>query len=143
MSRITLYADGLCEPRNPGGYACYGWLAIDENGQRMAEGQGSIGHGPWTTNNLAEYHAAIEALKWVASQDIVGVDLLADSKLVVNQANGAWASRAPHLFDLLVELRTLMAQTNARLHWVSREENKEADRLSRKAYAVARKGVRV
>ncbi|OGR25929.1 MAG: hypothetical protein A2139_14240 [Desulfobacca sp. RBG_16_60_12] len=140
---MTLYADGLNEPRNPGGYACYGWLALDENGRRIAEGQGCLGHGPGTTNNIAEYRAAIEALKWAASQGIMGVDLLADSKLVVNQANGAWACRAPHLFDLLVELRTLMAQTNAKLRWIPREENEEADRLSRKAYAAARKGVRV
>lgn len=49
LSRITLYADGLCEPTNPNGYACYGWLAI-QNGERLSEGCGYIGRGKGMTN---------------------------------------------------------------------------------------------
>jgi hypothetical protein len=33
---IVVYADGLCEPRNPEGYSCWGWLGIDADGKRLA-----------------------------------------------------------------------------------------------------------
>jgi hypothetical protein len=35
----TLYFDGLCEPRNPGGWMCYGW-AIDHPQRGLVTGKG-------------------------------------------------------------------------------------------------------
>lgn len=138
----TLHCDGLCEPRNPGGWACWGWLALDAAGQTVASNCGAIGNGAGMTNNLAEYTAAIQALKWASGAGLVGLTLRTDSALVVNQANGDWQCRAAHLWPLLAELRALMAETGARLEWVPREQNSQADALSRRAYALARNGGR-
>ena len=138
----NLYADGLCEPRNPGGWACWGWLALGATGQIVASDCGAIGNGAGMTNNLAEYTAAIQALKWANGAGLVGLTLRTDSQLVVNQAMGLWQCRAPNLWPLLVELRALMAETRAQLVWVPREQNSQADALSRKAYALARNGGR-
>lgn len=41
-TRLTLCFDGLCEPRNPGGIACYGWRLLDERGETLQEGPGVV-----------------------------------------------------------------------------------------------------
>jgi len=69
---VKLWADGLCEPVNPGGFACWGFYAVDAYGQRIGEGRGCLGHGPGMTNNSAEYQAAIEALRWAAGEGLRG-----------------------------------------------------------------------
>ncbi|MFZ2358203.1 MAG: ribonuclease HI family protein [Anaerolineae bacterium] len=138
---VNLWADGLCEPVNPGGWGCWGWLA-EEAGQRVAEGRGCLGHGAGMTNNRAEYQAAIEALRWAAGEGLRGVTLYSDSQLVVNQANASWACKAAHLLPLLTELRLLMAATGATVQWVPREQNQRADQLSRNAWADATRRAR-
>lgn len=134
---VKLWADGCCEPRNPGGWGCWGWLAEDSNGRRLADGKGCIGHGPGVTSNVAEYHAGLEALRWAAGQGLRGVTLFMDSQLVVNQSMNAWQCNAAHLWPLLVELRALMAATGASLEWIPRERNGKADQLSRVTYGDA------
>lgn len=134
---VKLWCDGLCEPRNPGGWACWGWLAEDATGRRLASDHGCIGHGDGMTNNLAEYHGAVLALRWAADQGLHGVTLFSDSQLLVNHANGAWQCKAPNLWPLLAELRALMAATGARIEWIERERNGRADQLTRNAYGDA------
>jgi|GEM_PF-6707285 len=141
LQNVQFWADGLCEPVNPGGWACWGWYALHD-GQRIGEGRGCIGHGAGRTGNVAGYQAAIEALRWAASQGLRGVTLHMDSQLVVNQANGVWQCKAAHLWPLLAELRSLMAETGARLEWIPREMNQRADQLSRNAWADASRAVR-
>ncbi len=139
---VNLWADGLCEPTNPGGWACWGFYALDAAGQRIREGRGCIGHGAGMTSNLAEYSAGIEALRWAAAHGLRNVTLFMDSQLVVNQAMGVWQCRAAHLWPLLAELRSLMGETGARLEWIPREMNQRADQLSRNAWADASRAVR-
>src|SRR5438067_6662986 len=63
---VVAYFDGCCEPTNPGGYACGGWWAP---AQAAAPGGFSgarcYGHGAGMTNNVAEYNAALDALRAV------------------------------------------------------------------------------
>lgn len=137
--QIVLYSDGLCEPRNPGGLACWGWLA-EADGQPLASDAGVIGRGAGMTNNLAEYTAALKALEWAAESGLVGLVLRTDSQLVAYQVTGVWQCRAANLWPLLADLRALAAVTDARIEWVPREQNAKADELSRQAYARARNG---
>lgn len=136
--QIVVYSDGLCEPRNPGGWACWGWVAVDEAGHELASDCGVIGHGAGMTNNIAEYHAAIRALTWAEGAGVHDVILRTDSQLVVNQVSRAWACKAANLWPLLAELTALVAATRARVEWVPREQNARADALSRQAYAAVR-----
>ena len=137
--QIVLYSDGLCEPRNPGGLACWGWLA-EADGQTLTSDYGVIGRGAGMTNNLAEYTAALKALEWAAESGLVGLTLRTDSQLVAYQVTGVWQCRAAHLWPLVADLRALVAVTDARVEWVPREQNAKADELSRQAYAQARNG---
>ena len=65
---ITIYFDGLCRPKNPGGVATYGYL-IYRDGEKIKRGYGVVGSGPGMTNNVAEYSALKQAAEWV-SQNI-------------------------------------------------------------------------
>lgn len=46
-----MWADGLCE--NPGGTACYGWVAY-RDGRKLSEGWVVAAKGPEAGNNVAE-----------------------------------------------------------------------------------------
>jgi ribonuclease HI len=129
---VRVYTDGSCEPRNPGGYACWGWIAHDA---------GCLGHGPVMTNNVAEAQAILEALHWATSRQIQSLVLLSDSQLLVNQVRGAWAVNASHLVPLVQEARELLAALNGHIRWIPRDENCQADALCRRAYrAIVVKG---
>lgn len=138
---VTIFADGACEPYNPGGLATWGWCALDAHNRILAQDYGFLGSGQGMTNNVAEYSAALAALRWAADQGLRDVRLYMDSQLVVNQAMGIWNCNAAHLWPRLAGLRILMIRTGATLHWIPREQNTRADRLSRLAYEEARKAV--
>ncbi len=54
---VELWFDGLCQPRNPGGWACYGWQ-IRSKCETFAEGKGVVEPPSKTsTNNVAEWGA--------------------------------------------------------------------------------------
>ena len=91
---LVLNFDGLCEPKNPGGVAAWGYL-VRRDGRVVHEASGlAAPPGPGATNNVAEYAALIEGLRWLAANhqdaDIV---VRGDSKLIVSQASGRWRRR--------------------------------------------------
>lgn len=141
----TIHFDGACElnptngRRNPGGIATYGWL-IKQGGRHLAHGYGEAARGEGSSNNVAEYTALIKALQ--AARDLGILDQITvvqgDSQLVVNQVNGLWNCNKEHLFELRKQARALLPSL-VRLRWVPREQNEEADELSKKAYAEALK----
>lgn len=134
----TIFCDGLCEPRNPGGYACWAWVAFDDAGTATFYDYGCLGHGAGMTNNRAEYAAVINALRFAAEQAWRDVRVRTDSQLIVRQITGEYACNVPALVPLRDEARTLGKSLGARIKWVPREENEPADALSRKAYQEAR-----
>jgi ribonuclease HI len=139
---VKIFCDGLCEPINPNGYGCWGWIARDSLGNTVAQDYGCIGKGVGITSNVAEYHAVIESLKWlVRNRNVKVKQICADSLLVVNQINGKWKCKVLHLVPLRDEARALLDQSRATLHWIPREENQLADLLTRIAYKLAREGV--
>lgn len=140
--KLQLYFDGLCEPsyaggpRNPGGCACYGWVLYD-GAERIATGQGVVARGvPGATNNVAEYSALREGLEYVYSHFAQGtaLEVRGDSQLVIRQFNGEWRVRSALLQPLLLAVQSLARGLSVDARWIPREENQEADRLSREAY---------
>lgn len=138
----VIYFDGACEynpqngKRNPGGIATYGWL-IKQDDTTLAYGYGEAGRGDEASNNIAEYQALIEALKAAQKLGIRVNEIRGDSQLVIYQVNGTWKCNKPHLIELRTEAHRLLDHSSI-LYWVPREENQEADDLSKKAYNIAR-----
>lgn len=141
--QLIFYCDGLCEPRNPGGYACWAWLAIYD-GRQFRQQYGCIGHGAGMTNNEAEYEAVLQAMRYAESikgriHD-AGLSVLVrtDSQLVVNQVSGLWQIKIPR--RQIIPIRAILFnEFQGVIEWVPREQNSDADMLTRLAYAEARR----
>lgn len=94
-----------------------------------------------TTNNVAEYQAVIEALESLKyqvssiTQDEIKIQFFLDSTLVVNQLNGIFKIKEPHLRTLLLEVKSLEQEVGGVIgyQYVPREQNKEADFLVNQA----------
>jgi ribonuclease HI len=89
-----------------------------------------------TTNNVAEYQAVVEALKWLNSQTLMighqlSVQFFLDSKLVVNQLSGKYKIKDLKLKKLIVEVKELEKRINSKIvyYFISREKNYHADLL--------------
>ena len=124
-----IHVDGASRG-NPG-HASYGFVVLDDSGKILHEGSGYIGIN---TNNVAEYTALREALRFVLDHGIHSVEIRSDSELLVRQIKQEYKVRAPHLAELHEEIRALLN----RLAWyeikhVPRSQNKMADRLANEA----------
>ncbi len=91
----------------------------------IAEGLGE------TTNNVAEYTAAIEGLKRAAALGATRVLLRSDSQLLIYQITGKYKVKASHIVPLHREvLKQARRFAEISYEHVMRERNKEADRLA-------------
>ncbi len=128
---ITIFIDGLAEP-NPG-IATYGYV-IYENGTRIAERKEFLGED--LSNNYAEYSALVSALTELNTRRYSGpVTVKSDSQLLVNQMKGDWEVKGGGyigMYKEAVELSRKLPRVD--FEWIRREQNKEADLLSRIAY---------
>ena len=129
--------DGLCEPVNPGGTATFGYLVRDESGDVLTRRSGLVGSGAAMSNNVAEYAAVCEALEFLLKKhrETGVIEVRSDSALVVNQMSEKWKLRKGLYAEKYHEAQRLRDQfANVSFRWIPREENEEADSLSREAY---------
>lgn len=136
---ITAYFDGLCEPKNPGGVATYGFLVL-RDGKILHEGHGlaATPYSDGATNNVAEYSGALRALEWLLSQGLEKEKILVrgDSDLIIKQIKGEYKVKSPLLAPLYSQVKALLPRfPSLAFEWVPREENRDADRLTNLAYA--------
>ena len=139
---LTLYFDGLCEPHNPGGIACWGWLLLDESGQVIEEGNGEEVRGRGATNNVAEWAALERGLRAAVVRRPDRLEVLGDSQLAINQLTGRWQTGAAHLRPYRSRCLALLDGCEWAARWIPREGNTAADALSRVAYTAARRARR-
>jgi ribonuclease HI len=131
---ITVYFDGLCYPKNPCGVAAYGYL-IHRDGVLVHSGFGSVGEGKGMTNNVAEYEGLKAAAAWIRdSETKEKIVVKGDSQLVIKQMSGSWKVNSETSMRYVPEIRELFQGKDVTFVWVPREENEEADKLSRLGY---------
>jgi ribonuclease HI len=135
---IEVYFDGLCQPINPGGISCYAFI-VKSDGRIIHSDYGVAGK-PFSedsTNNVAEYTALAKALQWLLANDFSSskVEIKSDSQLVVNQMTGYYKVKARRILPLYKQVLLLKAKfQNIQIKWIPRDKNREADRLTNKAY---------
>jgi ribonuclease HI len=134
-TKAVFYIDGACEPVNPGGVASWAWVGY-WNGVKKRHSYGVIGEGDGMTNNVAEYGALVYAMRHLIAKDFHDeITFRSDSQLVVNQMSGAWAVKSPHIRRAFEEAKELEKNfKKVYYQWVPREQNEEADALSKQAY---------
>ncbi|HZA41817.1 MAG TPA: ribonuclease HI family protein [Actinomycetota bacterium] len=112
---------------NPGP-AGIGVLLRSSDGKSLGELGRGIGS---TTNNVAEYKALISGLELALAKDVTEIEVLTDSKLVVNQVTGRWKIKNDRLRRLAAQAESLMGKFDrATISYVPRAENQDADRLA-------------
>ena len=86
------------------------------------------------SNNVAEYQALIEGLKYCILNSIDVVEIFLDSKLIVEQMNKNYKVKSKNLINLFNEAQQLTSQIRSvKLTHIRRENNKRADELANKA----------
>jgi ribonuclease HI len=138
-SGVRIFVKGICTPTNPGGYACWGWVATNAQGHVIAQDSGCVGQGDGTSSAVAEYHAVIHALAWARDKK-VRAKLCTDSRLVFNQVSGKWLCSAHHLVGLCDQVVGLLNETRAQLSLVVNQQNFRALDLCWQAYVEASRG---
>ena len=129
---VTVYIDGLAEPRNPG-TGTYGYV-IYEGTKKLAEGSGLAGYD--VTSNYAEYTALEQALSRLKSMRVEGDVLVrSDSQLLVGQMSSGWKVKGGMYVEKLKIVKDLLKEFGSiQFEWIPREDNGEADLLTRLAY---------
>ncbi len=86
------------------------------------------------TNNVAEYIAVVRALALANELGARRVDMLLDSKLIVEQLHGRWRVKDAKLIPLHAEAKALLAHLDRwTANHVPRAQNKQADALCNQA----------
>ncbi len=127
-SSLEIYIDGASRG-NPGRSGA-GIFIKDTNGgiQSIKKYLGIL------TNNQAEYEALINALRAAKELKKTHLKIYSDSLLLVNQINGTWRVRDSNIQALFKKAKSLIKGfKQVEIHHISRELNKEADRLANAA----------
>ena len=91
--KVIVEADGGSRGNpGPAGYGSVVWSA--DHGTVLAESKQAIGRA---TNNIAEYRGLIAGLEEAGKLGATEVEVLMDSKLVVEQMSGRWQVKHPDL----------------------------------------------
>jgi ribonuclease HI len=136
---LRAFFDGLCEPVNPGGVACYGFVVYRKSltGElKVFEDCGLAAEpGPDSTHNVAEYTGVIKALEWVqTNSEDRQIEILGDSQLVIRHLTAEYSVRSHRIIPFYEKARSLLEKFTWTARWIPREENSVADELSREAY---------
>ena len=126
---VIVYIDGASRG-NPGPAAA-AFILTDPAGIKLHAKAFFIGQ---TTNNVAEYTAickALEAAKKIGAKQLM---VFSDSELLVKQVNGEYKVKSEQIRPLFQQAVNLLGEFESwKVQHVTREKNKEADKLVNQA----------
>jgi ribonuclease HI len=145
---VFINFDGLCEPANPSGIACYGFVVKNEKATVLYRGYGLVNSvrpfSPESNSNAAEYGSSIKAMEWLVENDYANdkcdyeILVRGDSQLIMRKLKSRdyspRAARMGPMYDRAIKIRSRFAPDSMRFEWIKRDENREADELAKKAY---------
>ena len=123
---MKIHCDGLANP-NPGKST---WAFVD-----LDTGDAKYGYLGHKTNNVAEYEAVIQAVKYARYFPDERIEIFTDSMLVVNQVTKRWKCKKPEMAKLRDRVLELLPD-NVSIGWVRGADN-EADHFTRVAFREA------
>lgn len=131
---LVINTDGASKG-NPGP-SSYGFVIKSKGGPILHEEGEQIGV---TTNNVAEYTAVVKALEYIIRKYFRKaphkIEVVSDSRLVVEQLSGRFKIKSPNLKPLLEKIKILEFEVGRVFYRsVPREENFLADRLANRAF---------
>ena len=138
----------MCEPSNPAGIACYGFVVKNESATASYRSFGLVNSvrpfSPESTSNAAEYGSAIKAMEWLAENgyanhnDDYEILVRGDCEMIIkrlkNRAYSPRAARLNPMYGRAVMLRSKFGPDSIGFEWIKRDQNREADELAKQAY---------
>lgn len=88
-----------------------------------------------TTNNIAEYFAALMAVTWVEKNtkniNTSSIDFYMDSELIVKQLNGIYKIKSDNLRRAYEKIKSILNKLKIKISFIHipREKNKIADKM--------------
>jgi len=127
---VTVHISGFCDQN----LATYGFV-IYVDGEKVHEGCGVAGEGEEMSNDVAEFVALIEVLKYLRDNgyDKDRIIVRANSQLLVNTMSGRWILRNGSCYSYYLKATRHTRSFHISYEWVPRIKNKEAATLARKA----------
>jgi len=129
LDKIIAHIDG--GSRGNPGPAAAGFVLADSNGVQLQAKAFFLGR---TTNNVAEYTGlvkALEAAKQIGAEQLM---LFSDSELLVRQINGQYKVKSELIRPFFRQAISLLGEfKNWKVRHITREKNKEADKLVNQA----------
>jgi ribonuclease HI len=124
--RVRAHIDGAARGNpGPAGAGVFIEAEDDRPAEELFESLGKA------TNNVAEYRALLLALQRAKELEADTVEILSDSLLLVQQVNGVFKVKAPHLIPIVSDaIRRAKSFRRFSIRHVPREQNKKADRLA-------------
>lgn len=133
--KLRVFTDGGSRG-NPGPSAIGIYITDEKNSVLYGLGK-CIGEA---TNNVAEYTAILEALRWISShkeslERNATIDFFLDSELAYSQLIGVYKIKNAALRAIFFEVRIEESRIGYPIRYfhIPREKNKEADRLVNRA----------
>lgn len=127
--RRHLNVDGSALP-NPGPLSV-GCVYVDDNDVTHRFGTRLERHGD---NNTAEALAIVVGLRWCGAQGFPVHTIWSDSRVVVDALTGGKTSTLPDFSALLKDAADAVDLAGARICWLPRHRNGEADAVARAAF---------
>lgn len=130
---IEAWFDGACEPYNPFGHTSYG-LVVKKDGETIYTESNYAGNGPGYSNNVGEYLGIINIFQYLKRNSLnqENIQIYGDSALVINQIQGKWKiKRGIYVEYAKLAKKLSKAFPNTVYQWIPREQNEEADELSK------------
>jgi phosphoribosylglycinamide formyltransferase-1 len=126
---VIAYTDGASRG-NPGPAAA-GFILTDARGVQLQAKAFFLGRN---TNNVAEYTGIVKALEAAIKTGAERIIVFSDSQLLVRQINGEYKVKSEQIRPLFQQAVELLGRFgNWKVQFVSREKNKEADKLVNQA----------
>jgi len=127
-----LYFDGACRG-NPANKLGLGFVVYQKNTEVLHEFKKCV-EIESGTNNIAEYMALIEGLKYIVEEKIDYVDIYGDSDLIIKQVLGVYKVKALHLKVYHDVVKELIEQIpKVAIQHIYRNDNSHADKLANEA----------
>lgn len=100
--------------------------------RELMKANGYLGYP--VTNNQAEYHGLLFALRFAVDKKTSKLTVYSDSQLMVRQVNGQYNVYDPKLQPLYREALSLISELPSfEIYHIPREQNTEADALATEA----------
>jgi ribonuclease HI len=133
VTKVIVNVDG--GSRGNPGPAAVAAVATDPSGTVLAEQAETIGEA---TNNVAEYRALLLGIDVAKDLGADEVELVGDSKLIVEQVRGNYKVKQEHLRPLHTKVKSeLVGFSDWSIRHVKRDENDRADELLNEALDAA------